>query len=271
MNTVALFIDADNISAQYAHDIINTAQNYGTLTLKRVYTNWTKSVAHTWKDECITHGLTTIQQFDHLSGKNSSDMAISVDVIESLFTKQIDVFCLATSDSDFTPICIKLQEYGKTVIGIGNKNASKSLINACHEFHYLTKDEIAPPPIAIKAVCLHKKHHPNPNNDQQLIATITQMIKTHGEQGRLNTAKLGQVLRQQNPSFTPNFYGYDKIGELFKVMNDFEITIIGSTHFISLRKNKTTSQPYQNHTPTTNIQSANTADALLKDTVLTNI
>lgn len=271
MKVVAIFIDADNISAHYSQDIITTAKRYGTISIKRVYTNWIKTQTHTWKDECIKYGLSAVQQFDHLSGKNSSDMAVSIDVMEALFTKQIDVFCLVSSDSDFTPLCTKLQEYGKTVIGMGGKNASKSLINACHEFHYLTKNDIPPPPVFVKPVdAHHQKHRPNPNNDQRLIKAIMQMINEYGNDGKLTTAKLGQTLRAQHPNFNPNFYGYDKIGELLRVMKDFDIENVGSTQYVSLHQAKTVNLPYDEMTPSATIQSATDATALFKDTVLTN-
>lgn len=268
--TVALFIDADNITSEHHHNIINTAKKYGMLTVKRVYTNWTKTHVDNWKTPCIQYGLSAIQQFDHLSGKNSSDMAVCVDVMETLFNKNIDVFCLVSSDSDFTPVCLKLQEYGKTVIGIGNQNASKSLVNACHEFHYLVKKEQVVPPVVAKPVDNHdKKHRPNPNNDQKLITTITKIIQEHGKNGELHTAKLGQLIRLQHPNFNPTFYGYAKIGELLRAMGEFDVFNKNSTQFIKIHQAKAVSLPYDS-TLTSAVQSTLSAEALIKDTVLTN-
>lgn len=270
MKHVALFIDADNISAQHHHAIISTAKNYGTLTIKRVYTNWTKETPQLWKNPCIQYGLTAVQQFDHLSGKNASDMAISVDIMEVLFNKAIDVFCVVTSDSDFTPVCLKLQEYGKTVIGIGNKNASKSLINACHEFHYLTKEEQTPPLVLSNPVNQHQhRHHPNPNKDQKLKDTIKTLIAKHGDNGSLTTAQLGTLIRQALPSFEPSHYGYKKFSDVLKVMSDFETYTDNSTQFIRLYQAKTVVLDHD-VTPPMAVQSALDSDALVKDATLTN-
>lgn len=269
MTTVALFIDADNIPAPYHHDIIKTAKQYGTLTIKRVYTNWSKNTHQAWKDPCVQYGLSAVQQFDHVAGKNASDMAISIDVMEALFVKSIDVFCLVSSDSDFTPLCLKLQEYGKTVIGMGSKSTSKSLVNACHEFHYLIKEEVVPP-VILRPVDSHsQKHRPNPNNDDKLIKTITQLIYEHGDNHELNIAKLGQLIRLKNPDFSPSLYGYEKIGEMLKAMGKFDVITHHGTPLVRLHQDKATSTPLDsNATPA--VQSALSSEALLKDTVLTN-
>ena len=270
---VAVFIDADNVSSQYIAEVMNIAKKFGKVTIKRVYANWAKPNMSTWRDVCTEYALNAIQQFDHVTGKNASDMAVSVDVMDFLYRQNIDVFCLVSGDSDFTPLCTKLREYDKTVIGFGAKNSSKSLINACHHFHYLIKEKehSPPPPVIHQPVDAHEaKHRPNPNHDKRLIAAIKKDIDEQGKDGLLNTAILGQTLRQHIPDFSPSYYGYDKIADMLAAMGMFSTVTQGTTLFVSKCQNQ--SRPTEFFaTPTgETIQSALSPEGLLADTVLTN-
>jgi hypothetical protein len=55
------------------------------------------------------------------------------DILETVFIHPgIDVFVLATGDSDFSAVARKLREYGRLVVGIGLRQAtSEVLVNAC--------------------------------------------------------------------------------------------------------------------------------------------
>ena len=43
---IALFIDADNISAKFGKQIIGTLENRGELFIRRIYGNWEKISLH---------------------------------------------------------------------------------------------------------------------------------------------------------------------------------------------------------------------------------
>lgn len=61
------------------------------------------------------------QQFDYVSGKNATDMALVIDTIELLYTNLYDAFVIVSSDSDYTPLAIKLREAGVYVMGVGEQ------------------------------------------------------------------------------------------------------------------------------------------------------
>ncbi|WP_314927921.1 NYN domain-containing protein [Aeromonas piscicola] len=55
-------------------------------------------------------------------GKNATDMALVIDVMDVmdvLYTKDVDVICLVSSDCDFTPLVTRCLADGKFVIGFG--------------------------------------------------------------------------------------------------------------------------------------------------------
>lgn len=90
-----------------------------------------------WESEIKRLAIKAEQQFDHVTGKNETDMALVIDTIELLHSNTYDAFAIVSSDSDYTPLAIKLREYGVYVFGVGEKKTPGSFRNACDEFLFL--------------------------------------------------------------------------------------------------------------------------------------
>ena len=132
---IALFIDADNISAKYGKTIIDTLQSRGEIFIRRIYGNWEKNSLHKWNECILNYGLLAVQQMDFTTGKNATDMSLTIDAMDVLYQQQAEIFAIVSDDSDFTPLAVRLRERGVYVIGLGKKNhASNSFRSACNEF-----------------------------------------------------------------------------------------------------------------------------------------
>jgi hypothetical protein len=59
---------------------------------------------------------------------------MAIDAMDLLFTESIDVFALVTSDSDFTPLVLKIIAKGKSVIGFGESKTPEPFKKACSLF-----------------------------------------------------------------------------------------------------------------------------------------
>lgn len=140
-NRVAVFIDAENISAKYAERLLAEAANYGDVIVRRVFADWSSPNVTAWKEIVNKHSLIAEQQFSAVKGKNSSDISLIINALVVLFEKNIDVFCLASSDSDFTRLVQELREREKTVVGLGLKQTAASYVNAFSEYIYLDNSD----------------------------------------------------------------------------------------------------------------------------------
>ena len=60
-----------------------------------------------------------------------------IDAMDLLYTGEVDGFCLASSDSDFTRLATRLREAGKIVIGMGEKKTPAPFVKACSQFKYI--------------------------------------------------------------------------------------------------------------------------------------
>lgn len=133
----ALLIDADNISYKYIKDIIDELTNIGVITYKRIYGDWTKPSMDSWKRVLLEYSITPMQQYSYTTGKNATDSAMIIDAMDILYSGKIDGFCLASSDSDFTRLAVRLREAGLEVIGMGEQKTARPFITACSQFKYI--------------------------------------------------------------------------------------------------------------------------------------
>lgn len=152
---IAILIDAENVSFKNARQIIDTMEKKGKILVKVVVADWTKITgAQTktngkyvyrtkqiegWRNEASRYSMTAVQQFSYVVGKNTSDIALTIQAMKILYEKPyINTFCLVSNDSDFTRLAQELREQNKEVIGMGERSrAIQEFVNAFSEFLYL--------------------------------------------------------------------------------------------------------------------------------------
>lgn len=134
---IAVVIDADNTQISKLEDVFHEISTRGRIVVKRAYGNWHKPTLKNWGEIIKRLAIKAEQQFDYVSGKNATDMALVIDTIELLYTNLYDAFVIVSSDSDYTPLAIKLREAGVYVMGVGEQKTPVAFRNACDEFLFL--------------------------------------------------------------------------------------------------------------------------------------
>ncbi|WP_284337784.1 NYN domain-containing protein [Comamonas sp. NoAH] len=133
---IALLIDADNAPAEMIDEILTELSTFGVINTRRAYGNWTKAGLQGWQNKLLEYAVRPMQQFDYSKGKNATDMAMTVDAMELLYTDQPDAFGIVSSDADFTPLVMHLRAKGAAVYGFGAEQTPKAFVNACSRFLY---------------------------------------------------------------------------------------------------------------------------------------
>ena len=117
---LAVLIDADNTSSNYAEELFQEIAKYGRASVRRIYGDWAKN-PQKWQDKLLEYSLTPVQQFAYVKAKNATDMLLLIDAMDLLYSNTFDGFCIVSSDSDFTPLAQRLRQSGMMVYGFGNK------------------------------------------------------------------------------------------------------------------------------------------------------
>lgn len=133
---LALLIDAENISALCAPQLMELVCELGNPTVRRAYADWTNPHVVAWRQVLEAQVVRPIQQFHYRNGKNASDSALIMDAMELLHERQrrVDGFCIVSSDSDCTGLATRIREAGLPVYGFGKPDTAKSFVAACSVF-----------------------------------------------------------------------------------------------------------------------------------------
>src|SRR3546814_18296146 len=102
--------------------------------MRRVYGNWRKQALKTWADLTLRHGIEPHQQFDLTKGKNATDMKMTIDAMDLLYTRRVDGFGIMSSDSDFMPIAMRIRQDGLPAYGFGTSKTPEAFQQACTRF-----------------------------------------------------------------------------------------------------------------------------------------
>lgn len=134
---IAVLIDAENARAAYITDVMSKVAELGRPTVCRAYGDWTTAQLTPWKKVLEEFGIDPCQQFRHRKGKNSSDSALIMDAMELLHNREVDAFCIVSSDCDFTGLAGRIVEKGLLVYGLGHETTMRAFVAACDEFFYV--------------------------------------------------------------------------------------------------------------------------------------
>lgn len=212
-NKIALLIDCDNISFKVINSVLKDLEQYGEVIIKRAYGNWRSENLKNWLSKLTELSIKPIFQIDYTKGKNATDMAIVIDAMELLFLKKVNAFALVSSDSDFTPLTIKLMEEDLKVYCFGTTKTPISLKNSCSVFtdiqslSYEKTDDI-------------KEVKFNKNKLKETILQIYNKLSPTNEP--ISMEKFNQILKENN--FNYKALGFKQFKVFVDSLNIFQIT-----------------------------------------------
>jgi uncharacterized protein (TIGR00288 family) len=237
---IALFIDCDNISHRSIEGIINELSKYGVVNIRQAYGNWTKDNLKNWEDKLLEFAIKPIQQFDYSKNKNATDILMTIDAIDLLHTKDIDAFAFATSDSDFTPVVMRVQNEGIKVFGFGEKKTPKPFMAACSQFIFteklMTSTSVPTNTSAEKETKgASRQSGKKMRQDKWLVNVLRNAVdQTMDEYGWANLSDVGQYINNST-SFSPINYGYKKLSSLIDEIDLFDIHVDEESKIMSIK------------------------------------
>lgn len=228
---LAVLIDADNAPARMAQALFEEIARYGIASVKRIYGDWSKSLAG-WRDVLLHHALVPVQQFAYTKGKDATDMQLIIDAMDILHEGRLHGFCLVSSDSDFTPLAQRIRANGLLVYGFGEKKTPEAFRQACDRFIFLENLGEAPtdkpqasaaredvqPAAASGAVAAVKTK----GQIQMLLYKAIKDCAGEGD-GWANMSAIGSYIRQTDPGFDPRSYGHNKLSQMLRELRGVQI------------------------------------------------
>jgi uncharacterized protein (TIGR00288 family) len=247
---IAMFIDADNAPAKKIEKIITELAKYGVVSIRKAYGNWKSPVLKGWEENLHEYAIQPIQQFDLIKGKNATDMAMTIDAMDILYTKNIDAFCIVSSDCDFTPLVMRILSEGKIVYGFGERKAPDPFVNACSRFLYVDEEK-ADKEDSDKSKSAKDKNEkvaPSKKVSAKVLKGNTKLINLlrgaidsdQDDDDWASVARVGSIISNQ-ASIDARNYGYKKLGDLIKAIDLFETKVLKNGQMVVRDKRGTNS------------------------------
>lgn len=239
-HNISILIDCDNVSYKYAEDIFNDISKYGTVNIRRAYGNWKDKKLIGWERLLQQYNIQPIQQFSYTQGKNATDIAMIIDIMDLLYTQELSGVALVTSDSDFTPIATRILANGITVYGYGESKTPSAFTNACSQFIYVenlsakvktsktedieeTEDIENNSQFEYSFTAGYRGKTYDIKKDKKLKKFILNAVHQTSEDNDWSDVKDIGLYIKQNSSFSPINHGFNKLGDMIKALELFDV------------------------------------------------
>lgn len=235
---IAILIDGDNAQPKLLKETIEEVSKYGKATIRRIYGDWTSQTMNSWKNLINQHSINPIQKFSYTTGKNSTDGALIIDAMDILHSKNVEGFCIVSSDSDYTGLAKRIREEGLFVMGIGEKKTPQSFVQSCDIFTYT--ENITPKISETKEIKLKadkkvkvqkeveditkqivKKKSILSEKDSETISKAFDISTDENEIAYIS--KVGGNIRKIDPSFDTRTYNFATLSKLFENIDEYEV------------------------------------------------
>ena len=165
-----------------------------------------------------------------------------IDAMDIMYAKNVDIFCIVSSDSDFTRLVNRLCDGGMEVIGMGKSDASKTLKAACTIFKnleiiYGDSDDISDNEPKSNGGSVHKTSDIERNIVPltEIKKSMIEIVRENENQGnRTGLGGLKSSIQRLYKDFDERNYGYSSMTKLVSNLNDFVVTQERSTVYVSL-------------------------------------
>ena len=226
---VALLIDADNASPASLDPVLTVLAELGTVNIRRVYGNWRKQALKGWADRTLSHGIEPYQQFDLTKGKNATDMRMTIDAMDLLFSGRVTGFGIMSSDADFTPLAMRIRQEGIPVYGFGTERTPEGFRQACTRFidvAPLTRTHEAERPTETSAAA-------QAGVDPELVALLIDAYNNakRDERGFAGLSQVGQLAGNRS-SFDVRNYGFKRLSDLIEKVPNFQTELRDGRVFV---------------------------------------
>lgn len=154
-----LLIDADNLSVGVMEQAVALLlKDHGALHVRRAYCNAESAVKH----QAVFKRLGIRPVVNLSTGKNSTDIAMAIDALDLAIAEQPDLIAIASSDSDFAPLVLRLREKGCRVVGIGQEGKTGDETQTVYDAFTVLVHRVATPAPARRTASRTRAAEPAP-------------------------------------------------------------------------------------------------------------
>jgi uncharacterized LabA/DUF88 family protein len=231
---IALFLDFENlaIGAKERGEtldisvIVEALTERGRVVARRAYADW--NLFADYRQSLVAERIEMIEvpQRTGIVRKNAADIKLAVDSLEMAFEREfITTFVIASGDSDFTPLVLKLRELNRRVIGVGVEGSTSELLpGACDEFLFYMRlsgkgGKAVPRRRKQRSGAADSEPDEAPTSDLAELARLTTRTLTglqRSTDGSILSSMVKRAILRKDPTFSEGDYGFRSWSELMR-------------------------------------------------------
>lgn len=229
---IALFIDFENlaIGAKERGEsldmsvIVEALSERGRVVSRRAYADW--NLFSDFRQSLVAERIEMIEvpQKTGMVRKNAADIKLAVDALEMAFTRDfITTFVIASGDSDFTPLVLKLRELNRSVIGVGVEGSTSQLLpGACDEFLFYERlvgdSGKSPAPRRRRRGSDNGSSDDSGSDVADLAKLVTKTLSglQRSNDGSVLSSMIKRSILRKDPTFSEGDYGFRSWSELMR-------------------------------------------------------
>ena len=206
---VAVLIDAENVVASHADILFSRSAAMGEIVAREIF--GTAAALTAWVAPVLKYAIHPNLTIRASKGKNSSDIALVIGAMDLLLMGGVDTIVIASSDSDFSALSVRLRNAGVNVVGMGMEKSNPLWRAACTSFEVLDHPASAPKADAAAAEPAGEPAQEQPRRGAQARKQGRAASPTHRER----VAVIGQFIQKRLDSNG----GRIQVGSLFTGLN----------------------------------------------------
>lgn len=231
MNKIAIFFDAENVTAEKMPGIISFLSSKGDIIFQRAYADWSIESTKSWKDKLSEIPITAIQQFHKNRDKKDKDLAVDkaviMDAIEmAIKHEDVDIFVIVASDNGYYSLALRLRELGKRVIGIGKKEDCKQRwVKACNEFKYIEDLEEVDDNLLLQSDEQSDVEEFKEFSLEKFLEQAFDETPLYEDTANVLLARMCETIYRLKSDFNANNYGYKNAREMVESVGIFDVSL----------------------------------------------
>ncbi|HEY7876047.1 MAG TPA: NYN domain-containing protein [Actinomycetota bacterium] len=239
---IALFLDYENLAIG-ARDrggsldvgvIMDALSERGRVVIRRAYADWNLFANDRQGLVAQRIEMIEIPQRTGMVRKNAADIKLAVDALELAFERSfLTTFVVASGDSDFTPLVLKLRELNRKVIGVGVEGSTSELLpGACDEFLFYERllgpgsGRTARPRRRRERDAEEVEEAGEPVSDLAALSRLVLRTLTglqRSSDGVVLSSMIKRVILRKDPTFSEGDYGFRTWGELMQHLDSMGV------------------------------------------------
>ena len=231
---IALFVDFENLAIGARERggqldmgvVVDALAERGRVVVRRAYADW--NLFSDYRQNLVSQRIEMIEvpQRTGVVRKNAADIKLAVDALELALQRDfLTTFVVASGDSDFTPLVLKLRELNKRVIGVGVEGSTSELLpGACDEF--LFYERLAGPGTTTRPSRRRRKKAESQDDNgteatsdlEALVRLVTRTLSglQQSSDGAPLSSMIKRVILRKDPAFSESDFGFRSWSELLR-------------------------------------------------------